>query len=169
MSRVIRFSRSRGARRTALTTTSAASVPVIVTRPEKLLSTSLPPGSSFRVRETFSVSSYQRCAADGEEEAASAQIAKAKKYVRMVPLTRAAGQTFVRNPQSAIRNPQSLVPQPPSPRARRVGIKRAAVDCHSDDRVDADRVEIVDFFLCRDAAGGGDATRGRVTDRADRL
>src|SRR5262249_12408350 len=134
----MRFNRSRGARRTALTTTSAASVPVIVTRPEKLLRIRLPPGSSLTVRVTFSVSSFQRCAAERAGPAASAQIAKAKKYFRMDPLTRSAHQTFgvaIPNPQSAIRN--SLVPQPLRP----LEIQSARINRHADDGVDAERVE----------------------------
>src|SRR5262249_13651373 len=152
MSSVMRFRRSRGARRTASTTTSDRLAAVMVTRPEKLLSRSVPPGSSGSVRLACSVSSSQRCAPIAADPA-SAQRAKAKRSFRMTTWTRSRARTFAFG---------ALFLD-----FRVVHAQRAGVDGHADDSVDAERVEIVDFLLRRDASGRRHPARGGVPESGD--
>ena len=92
MSSLMRSSRERVARRTASIDHFGRSEAVMVTRPEKFLSRSVPPGSSGMVRLTCSVSSNTRGAAWAG--AASARTAKAAARVRMVSLTGTGRETF---------------------------------------------------------------------------
>src|SRR5207248_2268987 len=46
-------------------------------------------------------------------------------------------------------------------------VELPGVDGHADHRIDAQAVEVVYFFSCGDAAGGGDATGGGAADRQD--
>src|SRR5436190_22204418 len=89
-SSLMRSRRSRVPRRTASTTTSGRSDVVTVTRPEKLLSRSVPPGSILIVRLMCSVSSN----AAVTDSVASARTPKASTYFRMGALTGSLAETF---------------------------------------------------------------------------
>src|SRR5215831_17682012 len=148
MSSLMRSRRSRVARRTASITTSGRSDAMIVTRPEKFLSRSVPPGCMGSVRLTCSVSSNTPGVA--RAGVASASTAKAAARVRMDRWTGKGRRRF---------------------RAEGSGLKvqRARVDRHADDGVDAERVEVVDFLAGSNAAGCGHAARGRSSYGGNRF
>src|SRR5215208_5382126 len=133
MSSLILSRRSRVARRTASTTTWSPSVAVMFTRPEKLLSRRVPPGASLNVWLTRSVS---------PRAASRSGVA----HARSVKAAKAAAPFFIdRFDEPSVREVQD-----------------AGVDGHTDDRVDAERMQPVDFTLRRDPARCGQLVRGRA-------
>src|SRR5262245_1110042 len=165
----MRASRSRLARRTASTTTSAPSNAVMVTRPEKLLSRSVPPGSSATFRVTCSVSANAR----PEWRPTSARAARTKAAVRIgrwterVPLgllrCSLEASLFVLGASLFVLEASLFVLR------STFEVQRSRVDGHADDGVDAEGVEVVDLILCGDPAGGRHAARRGAPDFEDRL
>src|SRR6185436_6450021 len=119
----------------------------MVTRPEKFLSRSVPPGSILSVLLTCSVSSATARTAG----ALSASRAKASKYLRMGAWTEEEVLGFY------------------SSNVLRFWVQGAGIDRHPDDRVDAEGVELVDFALGGDAAGSCQAAGRGVPDGHHRL
>src|SRR6266496_1159541 len=140
MSSFERSSDQRSPRRTASMATSVRSLAVTLTRPEKFLTRSVPPGASFSVRVTCSVSVFDAMS-DGVTSARTAQPARA--WFRMGCLTESRLETF---------DARNLVVQTEGP-----GVNR-----HSYDGVDPEGVQPIDFLLSRDTAGGGHPSGGRV-------
>src|SRR6266536_3421295 len=101
----------------------------MVTRPEKLFNRSVPPGDSFSVFDTLSVSS--NAARVGTVRATTAAAATTRQRFRMGGWTRSRVLGFTGS------------------RFRRLRIERAGIDRHSDHRIDAEGVELVDLLLGR--------------------